>query len=62
MSGPKASRAHSVRARLLNLAVKEKVPFELLAHRYAIERFLFRLQHSAFRQCFVLKGAMVFIA
>ncbi len=49
----------SVRARLLNLSKERKQPFELLLTRYVLERFLYRLSQSAYRDRFVLKGAML---
>ena len=52
--------AHSVNARLKNLAIKERVSFEYILLRYALERFLFRLGRSSHAERFVLKGASVF--
>lgn len=57
----KASKAASVRAKLLNLATTTGVTFDLLAQRYAVERLLFRLQRSSHERTFILKGAMVFL-
>jgi predicted nucleotidyltransferase component of viral defense system len=53
--------AASVRQRLLNQARKEKQDHQRLLVRYAIERFLFRLSQSEFKNQFVLKGAMLFV-
>ncbi|MDR0439910.1 MAG: nucleotidyl transferase AbiEii/AbiGii toxin family protein [Candidatus Accumulibacter sp.] len=52
--------AASVRARLLNKARAEKLDFNLLLTRYALERMLYRLSIS--EQCgqFLLKGALLF--
>ena len=49
----------SVRQRLLNLAAKRKEDFGLLLTRYALERFLYRLSVSPYRDSFVLKGALL---
>ncbi len=50
----------SVRDRLLNKARTEKLDFNLLLTRYALERMLYRLSIS--KQCdqFLLKGALLF--
>ena len=50
----------SVRARLLQHARAEKIDFQVLLTRYALERLLYRLSVSDQRKCFVLKGAMLF--
>lgn len=52
--------AASVRARLLNIAKAEQTDFNSVLVRYALERFLYRLGHSAHADHFVLKGAMLF--
>ena len=52
--------AASVRARLLARAKERGEDFQLTLVRYAIERFLYRLGKSAYRDTFVLKGAMLF--
>ena len=49
-----------MRARLLNLARGRNEEFEYVLTRYANERLLYRLSRSAFRDKFVLKGAMLF--
>jgi predicted nucleotidyltransferase component of viral defense system len=50
----------SVRARLLNRACAEKVDFNLMLTRYALERLLYRLGASAWSNEFLLKGALLF--
>jgi predicted nucleotidyltransferase component of viral defense system len=55
-----ADLAASVRARLLNIAHREKDDFQLVLTDFAIERFLFRLGESPYARRFVLKGAMLF--
>lgn len=50
----------SVRARLLDRARAEKMDFQILLTRYALERLLYRLSVSDQRERFVLKGAMLF--
>lgn len=52
--------AASVRQRLSNLAKNEKVDFSVILTRYSLERFLYRLGLSAYREQFLLKGAMLF--
>ncbi len=52
--------AASVRARLLNKARAEKLDFNLLLTRYALERVLYRLSISDQRGQFLLKGALLF--
>lgn len=49
----------SIRARLLDLSRERGQPFELLLTRFALERLLYRLSISAYRNRFVLKGAML---
>ena len=55
-----ANVAASVRARLLNLSRVRKAEFQLLLSEFAIERLLYRLGVSAYRDRFVLKGAILF--
>jgi predicted nucleotidyltransferase component of viral defense system len=50
----------SVRQRLLNRSRKRGEDFQALAVRYAIERLLYRLSVSHYRDKFILKGAMLF--
>lgn len=50
----------SIRDRLLNKARAEKLDFNLLLTRYAIERMLYRLSISEQRDQFLLKGALLF--
>jgi predicted nucleotidyltransferase component of viral defense system len=52
--------AASVRQRLLNIAPGRGEDFGLVLIRYALERLLYRLSKSDFRDQFVLKGAMLF--
>lgn len=56
----KANLAASIRARLLNVAKAEKVEFELMLTRFALERLLYRLSISGHRVQFLLKGALLF--
>jgi hypothetical protein len=55
-----ANVAASVRQRLLDQARSKRVDFNLLLTRYGLERFLYRLGKSEYRERFVLKGAMLF--
>ena len=50
----------SVRDRLLNKARTEKLDFNMLLTRYALERMLYRLSISKQRDQFLLKGALLF--
>ena len=49
----------SIRDRLLNKARAEKLDFNLLLTRYALERMLYRLSISEQRDQFLLKGALL---
>lgn len=51
-----------MRDRLLHLAKGRGEAFDLVLTRYALERFLYRLAKSPYRQDLVLKGAMLFQA
>ena len=53
--------AVSVRDRLLNLARERGENFQLILTRYGLERLLYRLGKSDYRDLFVLKGAMLFM-
>lgn len=44
-----------------NEAARRGDDFNLLLLRYGIERLLFRLSQSAYADCFLLKGAMLFV-
>jgi hypothetical protein len=50
----------SIRQRLLNLAKERKDDFGLIVVKYGLERILYRLSRSAYRDVFVLKGALLF--
>lgn len=50
----------SVRGRLLTKARAEKLDFNLLLTRYALERLLYRMSISEQRDQFLLKGALLF--
>ena len=63
MNEPDKSRrnvAASVRARLLNKARAERLDFNLLLTRHALERVLYRLSISEQHGQFLLKGALLF--
>jgi len=53
--------AASVRDRLLVLARDRGEDFQLLLTRYGLERLLYRLGKSGYRDRFILKGAMLFM-
>jgi hypothetical protein len=52
----------SVRQRLLNQAREQSRPFQELLQYYVMERFLYRLSKSKFRNAFVAKGALLLTA
>ncbi len=54
------ARAHAIRQRLLNLAHQQRLDFQEVLRRYALERLLYRLSASPYRDRFVLKGALLF--
>lgn len=53
--------AKSIHQRLLNCAREQKEDPNLLFIRYAIERLLYRLSRSPYRDRYILKGAMLFL-
>ena len=54
--------AASIRDRLLNIARANQEDFQSVLIRYAIERLLYRVYQSQYRDKFVLKGAMLFLS
>lgn len=52
--------AASVKQRLLNRARERKEDFNLLLTKYGLERMLYRVSQSKYRNLFVLKGALLF--
>ncbi len=54
--------AKSVKDRLLNISRKEGRAFDVLLVRFALERLLYRLSVSEYRERFVLKGGMLVTA
>jgi hypothetical protein len=53
--------ASSVRDRLLALARERGEDFQLILTQYGLERLLYRLSQSNYRDRFILKGAMLFM-
>lgn len=51
--------AASVKQRLLNMAREQGRAFDVLLVRFALERLLFRLSLSAYRENYILKGGML---
>ena len=51
----------TVRDRLKNISLKRKLDFQFVLTRYALERFLYRLSKSKYKNQFVLKGALLFM-
>lgn len=60
MREPRKNTAASIRARLLLLAQSKSEDYQRMLGRYAIERFLYRLGRSPYRDKFALKGATLF--
>ena len=54
--------AVSTRQKLLNKARKDQRPFAELLQYYAMERFLYRLSQSNYKNKFILKGALALLA
>ena len=59
MNKPVVNMAASVMDRLRTTAKKRGQPFDLLLTRYVLERLLYRLSTTAYRDRFVLKGALL---
>jgi predicted nucleotidyltransferase component of viral defense system len=57
---PNKNQAASIRAKLLSLSREKGEDYQRVLGRFAIERFLYRLGISAYRDRFVLKGATLF--
>jgi hypothetical protein len=55
-----ANMAASVQQRLLNLSRQRKEDFGLVLTKYGLERVLYRISQSEYRELFVLKGALLF--
>lgn len=53
--------AASIHAKLTNKAKANKLDVNILRTRYALERFLYRLSLSDYKEKFTLKGAMLFL-
>jgi hypothetical protein len=49
----------SIRQKLLNLARERNEDFGLILTKYGLERILFRLSRSKYREVFILKGALL---
>ena len=52
--------AASIKQRLLNRAREQKEDFNLLLTKYGLERILYRIGRSQYKESFVLKGALLF--
>lgn len=59
---PLPQRVASIRQRLLDLARSRNEDFQFVLDRFAVERLLYRLSASSFRDQFLLKGALLFVA
>jgi len=59
MADKRKNIAASVRQRLKNLSVERQRDFGLLLVNYGLERLIYRLSVSAYRDRFVLKGGML---
>jgi hypothetical protein len=58
---PVKNVAASIHQRLLNIARESRRPFNELAQYYALERWLYRLAQSDYRNQFILKGALMLL-
>jgi len=56
----RANAVSSIRAKLLNKSREQKADFGRILISYGLERLLYRLSVSGYRDEFVLKGAMLF--
>lgn len=61
LSGQIKNMGASIRQRLKNKGRELKQPFDQVLRRYAIERFLYRVSQSEYRDQFILKGAQMLI-
>jgi predicted nucleotidyltransferase component of viral defense system len=52
----------SIKTRLMTLARRDNRPFDEMLKYFAIERFLYRLSRSKYKDKFLLKGALLFQA
>ena len=59
MADAPKNRAASVKRRLLNMARAQGRGFDILLVRFVLERLLFRLSRSAYRDSYILKGGML---
>ena len=59
---PLKNIALSVRARLLNIAKQQNLNYSLVLLQYIQERFLYRVSISPYKDNFILKGGLLFIA
>ena len=57
---PSANRIASIRQRLLDRARGRGEDFQLVLDRFAVERLLYRLSISPYRDQYLHKGAMLF--
>lgn len=55
----KTNRAASVKDKLLRLAKAQGQPFDVMLVRYGLERLLYRLSISKYRDRFILKGGLL---
>jgi predicted nucleotidyltransferase component of viral defense system len=53
------SKEDGIKAKLRNLAVNSKKPFDYILTHYFIERLLYRLSVSPYARHFVLKGGLL---
>ncbi|MEM9055922.1 MAG: nucleotidyl transferase AbiEii/AbiGii toxin family protein [Pseudomonadota bacterium] len=55
-----SGRVQSIRQRLLNMAKAQSETFDTMLLRYGMERLLYRISVSRYRDQFLLKGALLF--
>jgi Nucleotidyl transferase AbiEii toxin, Type IV TA system len=62
MVKPPVNLAASIKSRLLNIARERSQVFDVLLVRFALERILFRLSVSPYRDKYILKGGLLVTA
>lgn len=61
MNTQKTNLSESIYARLKKLAIAKQRPTQEILRYYAMERFIFRLSKSSYRDSFFLKGGLMFM-
>lgn len=61
MSQTNEGKIASIRQKLFNLSKDRNEDFQFLLTKYGLERFLYRISQSKYRNQFILKGALLFL-